>query len=134
MANPLRGDVAVNVPATSPNRGVPLSHDGVTYNLRFTTNALCELEEKLGESVMQVASRMQNVENIRVATMRAMFWAGLLDQNPEMTEAEASRIMDDIGLFRAFELCGEAFGKAFPASTGGPLAAGKRQNGTGRRS
>ena len=121
MANPVKGDVS-------------FEHNGTSYRLRYSTNALCELEEKMGDGVMQVAAKMQNVDKMRVGTMRAMFWAGLLDQNPDLSEADAGKVMDAIGILKAVELCGEAFGLAFPGSGGGPLAGSRRQGGTGRRS
>jgi hypothetical protein len=93
------------------------------FVLRYTTNALCRLEEESGESVMQLANDLGGGA-ISVAKVRLMFWAGLV---PTVDVADAGDIMDDIGMARAAELVGKAFEAAFPSEDG--ASSGKKKTG-----
>jgi hypothetical protein len=59
-------------------------------NLRFTTNALAELEDVLGHPVTKM-----DQDNVGIKTLRAMLWAGLLHESPDLTIKEAGSLMDD---------------------------------------
>ena len=82
--------------------------------LRFTTNALCLLEDKLDLSAMQIGNELQF--GVSIVTLRGMFWAGLGDD--EMTLAQAGEIIDAVGIKRAREIATEAFAAAFPDEEG----------------
>jgi hypothetical protein len=58
-------------------------------NLRFTTNALAELEDMLGHPVTKM-----DQDNVGIKTLRAMLWAALLDESPDLTIQEAGCLMD----------------------------------------
>lgn len=120
MSNPTKGEVGFDA-------------DGKRWTLVYSVNALCALEDKLGAGAMMVAEQMANSSNLRIATVRTLFWCGLRDHHPELTEADAGDIMTDIGITDAVDLVGKAFAAAFPADAGTarPLAAGRR---AGKRS
>lgn len=75
MANKQRGEVSIKL-------------DRVR-KLKFTTNAIAELEEALGCSI----SGMENLD-IGVKEMRKMFWASMLEEEPTLTFKEAGLLMD----------------------------------------
>jgi hypothetical protein len=102
MANKLKGEVGFDV-------------DGARYTLAFSINALCELEEKLGGAVVDLGTMMTGGK--RFSTMRSVFWCGLTEHHPELTEKEAGKIMTAIGFNKADALIGEAFALAFPEVT-----------------
>ena len=57
--------------------------------LKFTTNALAELEDALGHSL----SKLDTVD-VGIKTIIKMFWASLLHESPELTIKEAGELMD----------------------------------------
>jgi hypothetical protein len=103
MANAQRGEVAFEC-------------DGKSYALRFSSNALCELEDILNCGVNAIATQLSNPENLRIKTVRAVFWAGLLDRNPEMTLRDAGEIITSLTLPVALTKIGLAFSAAFPST------------------
>lgn len=58
--------------------------------LRLTTNALCELEDKLDKPINEVL--IEGASGLR--TVRAFLWAGLLHEDPDLTIAEAGDLID----------------------------------------
>ncbi|WP_234897216.1 gene transfer agent family protein [Sinorhizobium medicae] len=71
MANPHRGSVAFNVGDRA-------------YTLSFSINAICELEELLGQPVPQIAATLNKPEEIRMTTVRALIWAALVLPHPRV--------------------------------------------------
>jgi len=57
--------------------------------LKYTFNALCELEEVMGRSL----TTLQNGE-FKMKDLRALVWAGLLHESPELTLEEAGDLID----------------------------------------
>jgi hypothetical protein len=100
MANKQRGEVGFEL-------------DGVNYTLRFSTNAMCELEDATGVPVLQLANSLQDERSVSIKTLRAMFAAGLSDTS-DISIKEAGDIIDGLGIPRAGELIGQAFMAAFP--------------------
>ncbi|MGE5589200.1 MAG: GTA-gp10 family protein [Bacillota bacterium] len=110
MPNPIRGEV-------------PLQAGGQTHILRFTTNALVELEQTLGVPVSKLPERPG------IREIRAMVWAGLLHRGP-MTLEQVGAVIDEAGLQEAAQAVGEAMRLAFgkpgadsknaPAEAAGP--------------
>ena len=63
---------------------------GKSYRLSFTTNALCQLEDKVdGVSLASMAVRRVN------SFLRYMFWAALITHRPKTTLEEAGCIADE---------------------------------------
>lgn len=125
MANPVKGEVAFEAL-------------GKRYVLSYSVNALCQLEEEIGESVIALSAKMQAGEGASIRMIRSIFRAGLLDNQGEITEKEAGDIMTEIGVAEASGLVEKAFALAFPdaprGGSGRPLAAKPARNGTGRKS
>lgn len=105
--------------------GVDFTANGKTYTLRFSTNALCELEDATGKGAIAVAEEMNSPNNVRIKTLRAMFWAGLTDCHEGITIRDAGDIMGEIGVDKAGPLIGEAFQAAFPDAEAGETEKGK---------
>jgi hypothetical protein len=105
MANPHKGEVEFTL-------------DKKVYTLCFTTNSLCELEDKLGVSILQ-----RNEVKANLKHTRSFFWAALIEHQQGVTEEEAGKLMDRLGLKEAVELANKAFVLTFPVAEGnGPLA------------
>lgn len=62
---------------------------GKSYRLAYTTNALCQLEDKAdGVALANMAVRKVN------SFIRYMFWAALIQHRPKTTVEEAGSIAD----------------------------------------
>ena len=95
-----------------PDGTVTFEVGGETKRLRFTINALCALEEKTGSNVLQIAGELSY--GVSMATLRAMFWAGMVGGN--LTLEQAGDLIDNIGVARARVIAGEAFAATFPVA------------------
>ena len=98
---------------------VTFETDGKNYTLRFSTNAICELEGVLDRSIISISQDLINAEKdperLRFSTMRAILWAGLREHHPSLTLAEAGDVMTEMGgLAKAVEIIAEGFALAFP--------------------
>lgn len=107
MANPHKGEVEFEAV-------------GKTYKLRYSTNAICELEDKLDRSFTSIARDIVDAakqpEKVRFGTLRAIFWAGLQDCHPDLSVKDAGDLMVEVGgVAEAMQLISEAFVLAFPA-------------------
>lgn len=91
---------------------VEIEANGRTYTLRFTTNALCRLEEAAGRSFGALVDDLGGAVNMN--TLRLMIWAGIGGIGKEV----AGDIIDAIGIERAVSLIGEAINAAFPQPEG----------------
>jgi hypothetical protein len=95
--------------------------EGKTYILQFNAEALIALEEKLDKGIIKITREMErwatNPEDVRLGTVRTIWWAGLHAHQPELTLADASALIFalDGGFAKAVELIGEGFSKGFPA-------------------
>lgn len=101
MANKHRGEVGFSV-------------DETDYTLRYSTNALCAMEDALDLGVNAVALLLADPSQVRMRIVRAVFWAGLTDRHPEISQADAGDIISAIGIPKALDLLGRAFALAFP--------------------
>lgn len=98
MANPHRGEVAFEVGST-------------VYTLVFSTNAICELENLLDRGLNVIVMSMD-----RLATVRALLWAGLRARHSGVSLEQAGEIIDLCGMAAATEAIGRALSAAFPAA------------------
>ena len=104
MANPVRGETAFEA-------------DGKTYTLRFSANAICEMEEALGRGIGVIGQEMGSMETARLTTVRAVFWAGLRDHHPDIDlKAAGDLVMAAGGIVGALALISKAFELAFPVA------------------
>ncbi|MDP2358019.1 MAG: gene transfer agent family protein [Beijerinckiaceae bacterium] len=100
MTNSLRGEVSLG-----------------DHTLRFSVNALVELEEAMGQSVAEIAQYMGS-GSVRMKDVRTIIWIGLRGRNPDLKEAEAGDIASEVGIPAALEAVGRAFSLAFPSEEG----------------
>lgn len=106
MANAHRGDVGFEVGDQS-------------YTLRYTINALCEMEGALGMGVQDFCRHLV-AGDVRLTNIRAAFWAGLRSHHPDLSLAQAGDLLQKMGgAERALVLIGEAMALAFPAAVAG---------------
>lgn len=96
MANPARGEVAFTVADTE-------------YTLKYSTNAICELEERLDKGLNTIVANME-----RLTTVRALMWAGLRAKHPDVSIQQAGELIDKMGMAQATEIIGQALTTAFP--------------------
>lgn len=101
MANKNKGEVALKAGEKE-------------YILRFSANALCDLESSTGKTIMQIMDGVKNIENLSMTTVRAMLWAGLKEHHPEVTIMDAGNIIGEISMLGAFNKIAEAAQAAFP--------------------
>lgn len=76
--------------------------------LKFTTNALAELEDALNMPLTQLGENMAGIK-----TIRALVWAGLLHESPNLTIDQAGNLLDYADFNHASEKVKEALELAF---------------------
>lgn len=73
---------------------------GAALRLHFTANAMCELEDKANKGFLEFMADFQAASEagkMRLSDVRLMFWAGLIEHQPETTIKDAGRIITDLG-------------------------------------
>lgn len=105
---------------------------GETWTLRYSTNALCEMEDLFGKSAIEVAQLLDAEGGVKLRDLRAVFFCGLTDRHEGVTERIAGNLIDDIGMENAGPLIAEAFTAAFPSAEEAEDA-GKPKAASGRR-
>ncbi|MED4840395.1 hypothetical protein P9695_08755 [Weizmannia sp. CD-2023] len=75
MANKQRGIVEVEL-------------DKVRH-IRYTMNALAEIEDKLGYGLADLDGKQLKIKEVRV-----ILWAGLIHEDPELTEEQVGDMID----------------------------------------
>ena len=121
MANKQKGEVSFTA-------------EGKAYRFILSVNALCELEDAVGDGAMNIFMAQNDPSRLKIKTARAVFWAGLRDHHPDMTLEEAGRLVGVIGFQRVNELVAEAINAAFPGAQGRPLDEASPEAGTGKNS
>jgi hypothetical protein len=89
--------------------GVAFDALGKPREFKFTTNAICRLEERAGKSLQDVLSDTAEGGR-RMVAFRLLMWAGLGD----LTLDDAGDIMDVIGLAEVDRIIAEGLKLAFP--------------------
>lgn len=79
--------------------------------MKFTINSLAAVEEVLGGSLIEVISNPSRLE--RIGTLRALFWAANLEENPKLSLAEAGRLLQ--GKLEAGQAIGDVGAEIFKA-------------------
>lgn len=105
MANGNRGEVTLQVGENEETK---------TYTLRYSANALCDLEDAINMPVLQITDMMTDPRKISMKLVRAMLWAGLKEKHPNITILQAGDIVQKLSLSRAYSKIEEAFRRAFP--------------------
>jgi hypothetical protein len=78
-------------------------------NFRFTFNAFCELEDVLDRPLTELQ------KGFKMKDLRALVWAGLLHEEPELTIEQAGDLIDEA---ESIEEVAEAVSKAIEAAMG----------------
>lgn len=95
------------------------------YALRYTTNALVEMEEELGMSIQQIISMFDN-GRLGFKAIRVLVWAGLIHQfdngdgTYDFSLREAGDLIDEIGFEEMIDKVGDALAAQFPDDTEKP--------------
>lgn len=119
MANANRGEVALKV-------------GDKEYTLRFSANALCDLESVLKMPILEVTKILDDPSKLSMTMVRAMMWAGLKEKQPRITIEQAGDIVQELSLMAAFAEIGNAFKIAFPTPDhSGPQELDSQASGTG---
>lgn len=108
MANKAKGEVDLQV-------------GDKVYVLRYSVNALCNLEDALGVPIFEYFSNLSKIPSFN--DTRKIFWAGLSENNPRPTLEEAGEIVSTVGLTVANEHMMAALNLGMPKvkeSTGDP--------------
>lgn len=96
MANPALGEVAFKVADAE-------------YTLKYSTNAICEMEEAINKSVGAI---LQNMD--RLSHVRALLWGALRVKHPDVSLKQAGEILDRAGMKDATDIIGKALAAYFP--------------------
>lgn len=117
MANAVKGQKSFEV-------------DGQTYLIEFTPNGFCELEDKTGKATMAFLVDLGEAAEgaaLRFRDVRLLFWAGLQEHHPDLSEREAGRLMRALGgLVDAMSVIQDAIALSMPDS--GEGAEGEGEN------
>lgn len=113
MANREKGEVKL----TSGDR---------IYKLRFTTNAMCELEDLFDMPFAQVADKLQDVQSLRMMDIRKIIWAATqegvsewVDPSAATMRAVGAMIEGAGGILPVVDALGDALALAFPDAEDG---------------
>lgn len=87
MKNPVRGEIEVE-----------FGERKVT--LKLTANAMCMLEEETDRPLGQILADFENLvkhpEKVKIADLRVIFWATMLEDWPEATVKDAGDLMTSL--------------------------------------
>lgn len=64
--------------------------DGVERNIKYTLNAMAELEDKYGS----VDEAFAQLDKNSIKAVRCVLWAGLIHEDPELTEQQVGNLID----------------------------------------
>ena len=80
--------------------------DNGVYVLKYTTKALVYLEQQFGMSINDIGKKVS--ADASMTDLVKMFKAGLIHENPKVTDENVYTILDEIGIKRAVEGISEA--------------------------
>lgn len=94
--------------------------DGKTVRLQFTTNAMCELEEKTGKGILDLLADFEAdaiAGRVQMKRVRLLVWGGMIEHQPDATPKDAGLLIDAMGgLQVAVDKLGRAIMAALPAA------------------
>lgn len=85
-------------------------NDGVEREIRFTLNAMAELEDRYGS----VDAAFKALEGGSVKATRCVLWAGLLDGDESLTEQQVGKLIDINLMNKIMEDLGQALNDDMP--------------------
>lgn len=87
-------------------------NDGVEREVKFTLNALAELEDKFG-SVDAAFEKLEKENSMKA--LRTILWAGFLHENPDLTEQQVGNLIDLAYMQDLMETLGNALEQDMPS-------------------
>lgn len=84
--------------------------DGVERTICFTLNAMAELEDKYGS----VDEAFNQLDKNSVKALRFILWAGLMHEDPDLTEQQVGNLIDIQYMQELMSSLGEAFDNDMP--------------------
>lgn len=88
------------------------------FTLRYDFNALCALEEKTGENILENFQEWQSGKSPSMRQIRVYIWGGLLHNNPKVTLEDAGNAITEAGLQASMDAMTKALNAAFPSGDG----------------
>lgn len=86
--------------------------DGVERTLKYDLNAMAELEDRYGS----VDEAFAQLDNNSIKAIRCILWAGLLHEDPDLTEQKVGSLIDMNYLSGLMNTLGDAFGNDMPVA------------------
>ena len=87
-------------------------NDGVERTIKFTLNALAELEDRYGS----VDEAFKQLDNNSIKAVRCILWAGLIHEDPELTEQQVGNLIDIQYMQELMASLGDAFDADMPVA------------------
>ena len=84
--------------------------DGVERTIKFTLNAMAELEDRYGS----VEEAFKQLDNNSIKAVRCILWAGLIHEDPDLTEQQVGNLIDIQYMQELMTSLGEAFDADMP--------------------
>ena len=84
--------------------------DGVERTIKFTLNAMAELEDRYGS----VDEAFKQLDNNSIKAVRCILWAGLIHEDPGLTEQQVGNLIDIQYMQELMTSLGEAFDADMP--------------------
>lgn len=84
--------------------------DGVERTIKFTLNAMAELEDRYGS----VDEAFKQLDNNSIKAVRCILWAGLIHEDPDLTEQQVGNLIDIQYMQELMASLGEAFDADMP--------------------
>lgn len=85
--------------------------DGVEREIRFTLNAMAELEDRYGT----VDKAFEELDKNSIKALRCVLWAGLIHEDPSLTEQQVGNLIDLQYMQDLMTSLGSAFEANMPA-------------------
>lgn len=84
--------------------------DGVEREMKFTLNAMAELEDRYGS----IDAAFEALNNNSIKAVRLVLWAGLMHLDEGLTEQQVGNLIDVTDMQGIVEAMAEAFGANLP--------------------
>ena len=84
--------------------------DGVERTIKFTLNAMAELEDRYGS----VEEAFKQLDNNSIKDVRCILWAGLIHEDPDLTEQQVGNLIDIQYMQELMASLGDAFDADMP--------------------
>ena len=84
--------------------------DGVERTIKFTLNAMAELEDRYGSA----EEAFKQLDNNSIKAVRCILWAGLIHEDPDLTEQQVGNLIDIQYMQELMASLGDAFDADMP--------------------